>query len=373
MMKSLHLGMRKHTLQHIIFSLAIGVAALSNSAHAASKPVTILPDAPDVYVVKKGDTLWDISRKFTKENWRWPELWGINRSKVRNPHLIYPGQRIVLDRNARRLALDEKVKPLVYVGPADDALSTVPRHLIDPFLMHPTIVDRNYLEGAGTVIANDYKQMNASKGDEIFAKSLNSDANSFEIFRPLRPVKDPQTNEILAYEGTYVGSAEVIERTNPVTLRLTTSKMETNVGDRLLPSRKPDIFAFAPHAPEKNIKARIIGTADHGDEAAQLSTIVINAGSDQGLDEGTILALYRVRGDAEFVDTTSIFTNPLAVDLKPHQDNPLELENSTTENHTLPSRRSGLAMVYQTSRKISYAIIMESESSLKIGDEVRNP
>ena len=373
MMKPLQLAMRKNALAHIIVSLTLGVAVLSNTALAANRPVKVEPDAPDVYVVKQGDTLWDISRKFTRENWRWPELWRMNRGQVKNPHLIYPGQRIRLDRATGRLSLDDKVHPQVYVGPTPEAVSTIPRYLIEPFLIHPQVVEKEYLDDAGTIVANDYKQVNASSGEEVFAKNLKSDATSWEIFRPLQPVKDPETGTVLAYEGVHVGSAEVAERTNPVTLRLTSSKMEVNAGDRLLPVRKPQLFAFAPHSPENKIQARIIGIRDGISEAGPREIIVINAGSDAGLDEGSIVALYRTRGEGTYLDTTPSESYPTSDKLKPHEDLPLLKQDAKPEDYALPPRRAGLAMVFKTSRKLSYALIMESESSLKIGDEIHNP
>jgi len=53
-------------------------------------------NAPDTYTVKRGDTLWDISNIFLTSPWRWPELWGMNKEQIANPHLIYPGQTLRL-------------------------------------------------------------------------------------------------------------------------------------------------------------------------------------------------------------------------------------------------------------------------------------
>src|SRR5690349_15243639 len=81
-----------------------GLAALA-LAQAPSTPLTLKPEAPDRYVVVPGDTLWGISQRYTDSPWRWPELWGLNKDEIRNPHLIYPGYVILLDRASGKLSI----------------------------------------------------------------------------------------------------------------------------------------------------------------------------------------------------------------------------------------------------------------------------
>jgi nucleoid-associated protein YgaU len=69
-------------------------------------PVSELaPNAPDEYTVKPRDTLWAISRLYLRSPWRWPELWGMNISEISNPHRIYPGQVLYLDKTGGRARL----------------------------------------------------------------------------------------------------------------------------------------------------------------------------------------------------------------------------------------------------------------------------
>ena len=373
MIKPLHFGMHTRSILRIILPLALGVATLSEAAWGATKPVKLAPNAPDVYVVRKGDTLWDISQKFTRETWRWPELWRMNRGQVRNPHLIYPGQRILLDRSGPYLRTDGKLEPKMYVGPVSDATPTIPRHVIEPFIISPTVVEQDVLEGAGTVVAGDLHQINSSVGEEIFAKDVAPNVEEWQIFRPLRPITDPVTKTVLAYEGTHVGSAKVIARTHPVTLEVIASRAEINAGDRLLPATKPALFAYAPHAPEKPVSARIVAIHDRESEAALRSVIVLNVGSNDGMDEGTVLALYRNRGVERFTDNVTTKTYPLAAELNPGEDLPVIKREEITEDYALPSKRTGLAMVFKATPRVSYAIIMEAQYALKVGDEAREP
>src|SRR5687768_12449036 len=72
---------------------------------APTAPLALKPDAPDRYVVVPGDTLWGISQRYTDSPWRWPELWSLNKEQIRNPHLIYPGYVILLDRARGTLSI----------------------------------------------------------------------------------------------------------------------------------------------------------------------------------------------------------------------------------------------------------------------------
>jgi len=95
----------------------------------------LAPNAPDAYTVKRGDTLWDISALYLKRPWRWPELWGMNLEQIRNPHLIYPGQVLLLERDGDRARLrvaggpsgTDKLSPRVRdAGPSSGPIGSVP-------------------------------------------------------------------------------------------------------------------------------------------------------------------------------------------------------------------------------------------------------
>jgi hypothetical protein len=184
----------------IISALLIGVAALVPAAAGAAGPIQIADGAPDSHEVVPGDTLWGISGKFLKEPWRWPEVWRLNREQIRNPHLIYPGQMIFLDRRGptlslgRRIgqggsnrALYEKRFPQVYSEPAKAAIQSIPVRAIAPFLTEPLVVSDEEDNGAGIIVATQEGRVFTSAGDTIFATRITPGVPTWNIYRKAKP------------------------------------------------------------------------------------------------------------------------------------------------------------------------------------------
>src|SRR5471030_663057 len=139
----------------VVAALFSGVTAVS----AQPLNCTFRADAPDQHLVVKGDTLWDISGKFLDKPWCWPQVWGMNRDEIKNPHWIYPGQIVYFDRVAGRLRLGQPATsggggssngsiPTVHMSPqirgenlANNAITTIPTNSIEPFLSQPLILE----------------------------------------------------------------------------------------------------------------------------------------------------------------------------------------------------------------------------------------
>jgi hypothetical protein len=307
--------------------------------------------------VVKGDTLWDISGRFLKEPWRWPEVWHMNREQIKNPHWIFPGQTVYLDRNGPSLSLNkpgegaaEGVAGTVRLQPQIHAseISPIPSvtvSAIAPFLTRPLVVTDGDLAGYGTIVATDEGRLNSGADDVIFAKDLVEGVDDWEVYRRPEPLVDPVTNEFLGNEAIYLGTARLIESGVPATLRITSSEREIGVGDRLIPAVKPDILSFAPHAPSGKVEGRVIKMHDSLFHSGKHSVIAVGVGRHDGIEAGHVLGIYQTRPDAVY----------------------------RGETFQLPEQRIGLLFIFRVFDRVSYGLIVESSGPVKISDMVRQP
>ena len=170
----------------------------------------LAPNAPDTYTVKARDTLWDISSLYLKTPWRWPELWGMNLDEIRNPHLIYPGQVLLLEKGDGRARLRVgqvvggdtlKLSPKVRSQRNDlGAIPSIPFHLIEPFLNEAVIFSTNELESAPRIVASQEGRVVMGRGDTAYVRGpLDDSKREYRVFREPKPLLDPTTQELLGY------------------------------------------------------------------------------------------------------------------------------------------------------------------------------
>lgn len=332
----------------------------------------LAPNAPDSYTVKRGDTLWDISKIFLRSPWRWPELWGMNLEDIRNPHLIYPGQILYLDKTGGRARLrtarpvetggDAKLSPRVRAEALpSDAIAAVPMHLIGPFLNEAIVLDSDSLAAAPRVVATQEGRVLVSKGENAYVRGDLSAARSWQLFREARPLTDPDTKEVLGFEARFVGTAEKVREGEvralpdgkaelvPSTILVTNLREEVNVGDRLAPTPSRDVEPFAPHSPGAPIAGRIISVYGDGLNAGQNQIVSLNRGARDGMERGHVLALWRA--GTQRVDNTD-------------PDRPLI---------RLPDERHGLLFVFRVFERVSYALILQVQDPVTAGDRFTQP
>lgn len=343
-------------MARIIFPLLVGIATLF-VGNAAAQSAALRQDAPDSHTVVRGDTLWDISGRFLKEPWRWPEVWRMNREQIRNPHLIYPGQVILLDRSGPWLSVgrrvggtrDDKLQPRVYSEALGEALPSIPLQVIEPFLTRPLVVDQARIDGAATIVATETSRVLMGSGDTMFAKNVREDTQVWQVLRPARPLEDPVTREVIAYEANYLGTARVTEYGNPATLEIVSAVEEIEVGDLMVPSERPSVFAYAPHAPTQEVDGRVMSIYRGVTETGRLHVIALNIGEREGLERGHVLALHRNRGVAVYKG------------------------DDGKESFALPDKRYGVGVVFRVFNRVAYMLVMESDGPVTVGDMVRKP
>ena len=405
---------------HIIFGrfsqISIAVAALlgvSAGLHAQNFPVTagqkatatqvaeagipvgdLLPNAPDSYTVKRGDTLWAISGLFLKSAWRWPELWGMNLQDIRNPHRIYPGQQLYLEKSNGRALL--RTRQAAFEGPPTDTLRVSPRtrfetladasiptltaSTIEPFLAEPMIVDEAAFATAPRIVATQEGRVLLSRGDRAYARGEYvggsatgkplSDAKGepldYRVFRNATPLKDPTTKKIIGYEAQYVGKAELIRgesvgRTEdkdgkmqtdivPATIEIVAAKEEMRVGDRLIAEPPREFLSYAPHAPAGPLAGQIVSVYGSAvAQAAENQVVVINRGAADGVERGHVFAI--LKDGQRLQDKT----------------------DSGRPEIKLPNERNGLMMVFRTFDHLSYALVLQVTDGVRVGDRFINP
>ena len=353
-----------------IISLVAMLTALAWGSARADE-IKLADHVPDRYVVVPGDTLWGISAKFLKDPWRWPDVWGLNKEEIKNPHWIYPGDVIVLDLSGKTPRLrkdgqtaargegeewrlmDAKLSPTIRKYPLSiGAVSSIPVTAIQPFLSRPLVVGEEELNSAPTLVAGPENRVVLSAGDIAFAKGLVwEEQPTWSVFRPGRTLIDPDTKETLGHEAVYLGEARITEFGEVSTVLITKTAQEIAPGDRL--ARLPAVqgLAYVPHAPDSPVKARIIaGPSGTFSEIAPLQVVIINHGRREGTQIGDVLALYR--------DRPSV-TPAYAAGRK--------------EKVRLPAERYGLVFVFRVFEKVSYALVMDSTQPVNVNDVVQNP
>ena len=349
----------------------------------------LTPNAPDTYTVKRGDTLWGISGLYLKRPWRWPELWGMNLKAIPNPHLIYPGQTLYLDKDGSYARLrttppgaPESEPQTVRVSPrtrsdslASTALPTLKPHLIEPFLVEPLVVDADVLLRAPRIVATTEDRVLMASGDRAYVRgdaaapvrAEPGEPRFFRVFRDAVAMKDPVTGEILGYEAQYLGKAELVRGETfedlpngkggrvaeyvPATVDLSGTKEEIRAGDRLLPAPERVFTSYTPRAPQIEVDARIVSIygSFSAAYAAQNQVVAINMGSQDGIEPGHVLSLL-TKGD-RIKDTTDAAKTTIK----------------------LPSENNGTAMVFRTFDRVSYALLLEIRSGVRVGDRLVNP
>ncbi len=379
-----------------LLSIGAVLALFAFAAPACADTVALKSDHPDRYVVQKGDTLWDISKRFLQDPWRWASVWTIN-DQIKNPHLIYPGDVILLTyvdgkpqlsvQREEKLApapaapaaaevpqadvepvvtpttaIEEpagetpsgmkvvKLRPRTHAESISAAIPTISPNAIVPFLTEPLVVGRSELDRAGYVTIGLDDRVALGDGSQFYARGLkkNSSTEYYQVFRQGAALKHPDTGETLAYEAQYLGDARVLEAGDPAKLVVTRVKQEILPTDRLLAApEKAALPYYFPRAPDRNVKGRILVAVNGLREFGPNTIVAISLGKREGMEEGHVLRIMRHVG---------VSKDPV-----------------TKRMYKLPDEETGLLMVFRVFDKVSYALIMDANRPVHIYDALRTP
>ena len=375
-------------------------AGLAISAPAFSAALKVRPDAPTRYVVKQGDTLWGISGKYLYRPWQWSRLWGANRSKIRNPDRIYPGQVLVLRYvNGRpRLSVERgaggdiplvKLSPRVREVSSGYGIQAINVNFYRMFMQHPQVIDQMQTQHAPRLVEGPDNRLIYSKGDRVYAYEI-TEPGRYLVYRARKDITDPETKKYLGQEVVFSGIVATLPSTNSALdsrsredaealpnkeyytrlhpmLKVPTQTAQPMVveevvseirkGDYLLKLEDGgDSFNMMPHAPSQHIDAKVVSIFDGISEAGQFQTITLNKGSAHGLEKGTVLSLYKR-------------SRQVKMDMQKGKDG----SRSVVKYLSIPAEEAGLAMVYRVSQNLASAIILESKTNISIGDTASEP
>jgi len=371
-------GLTQLNAQTSSFPITPEQRATATKVAQAGVPLSELaPDAPDSHTVKPGDTLWDISRLFLKSPWRWPELWGMNREQIANPHLIYPGQVLLLVKmdGRARLQLAQglgsgqsggdgtiKLSPSVRSSAVDSSsIAAIPLNLIVPFLNDAVVFDTDELDKAPRIVATPEGRVLLSRGDRAYARGDFSQATDYRIFRSTKPLRDPTTGEVLGFEAPYLGTAELMqgEQTRPgpdgkadiipATLLVKAVRQEAGVGDRLSPVPQRSFDRYVPHAPATPVDGQIVSIYGESLTAGQNQIVALNRGAKDGMERGHVLALWQAGRRT------------------------LDRTGERDQEIKLPDERHGILFVFQVYSRVSYALIISVQEPVRPGDRFTQP
>ena len=328
-----------------------------------SNQASLKPSAPQAYIVKEGDTLWDISSQFLNQPWYWPEIWYVN-PQVQNPHLIYPGDVInvfyvggrpyLTVNEENRVSGIERLSPAMRGEPIDATEKIIPIQAIEQFLTRPLVVGADELKASPHIVASRDNRIIYGSNDIVYlrdAANLEMD-NLYNIYRAGEVFKDPDSGEILGYEAVHLGDGKITKSGEPATLYVTDAIKEILRGDRVLKVEQAEIDNdFRPRSPEADIAGRIIYLYEAITQSGTYQVVVANVGEQHGIEKGHVLAINKAGRTV---------SDPYA-------------DEGQEETVTLPSERSADAIVYRVFDNLSYLFILDANRPVRNGDNVSNP
>ena len=331
-----------------------------------SEPIPLASGAPNEYVVKEGDTLWDIAATFLRDPWYWPEVWYVN-PQVENPHLIYPGDTLALvmingeQRITNVRASTYRLSPQARVTPLTESITSIPYEQIAAFLSKGLVLEKGEANRLPYILSTRGDHLVASAGNDVYIRGGEPAPNGtrYSVVHVGDELRDPDDNDLIGYQGIYVGEGALSRGGDPATVSLTDTNREALNGDRLVPETVDIPLNFFPKAPDIDVDGRIISVVDGVSLIGQYQVVVLNRGARNGLAPGDVLTVFQA-GDV----VTDRYANASLIG---------NAIRGGGERVKLPDEEAGTVMVFKVYDRIGYALVMEATSDIHVLDSVRNP
>lgn len=377
-----------------------------SGAATATEAGPLNPDAPQRYTVQPGDTLWSIAGRFLRAPWRWQEVWESNPG-VDNPNRIFPGDVLELtyrsdgSARVRRAAGGMRVvrlSPRIRVTEIEREIPSIPVNAIAPFLSRPVVVASPAdIDDAPYVVGFPEGHILAGTHDDFFVRRiLDGREGRWEVLRPGRTYRDPETNEVLGYEATFVAEAALDRTGDPATLQVLRSAIEVQVGDRVRPAREEiAVRNFLPQPAPRGLEGQIIAVLGGVTQIGQFDIVALNRGGDDGVELGHVFEVYRGGGmrrdpvrsrqaDWNWRNETPLDTSFWYGEWRPtgwrrdrpDANAPMPLQRQLQrplDQYIVPDSMSGVIMVFRIFPRVSFALVMSARQAMQVGETVARP
>jgi LysM domain len=367
---------------------------------AEEKGMQIRPDTPDVYVIEKGDTLWDLSQKFLNNPWYWPKIWSLN-AYIENPHWIYPGNKLKIIpgqggpqapaqvEQAPEPMNDERpqseIAHVVDTTPPDGADLAIVKQGSREFDQASTavsisgklafkppavlsvrdsgLVSPDEMRNSGSLDASfEEKDMLATYDTAYVRFPRGADVSVGDrllLFRPEGDIVQPATGRKLGTQTRTMGEAKVISLDRDLaTIQITRTFEEVSRGDRVRPWADPNL-KVAPKPNTREMRGVIVSSVRRGlTTYGEANEVFIDKGTHDGVEVGNTFAVVR-QGDG--LHNTAIGGNA---------SNNMGATGSRSWGVNVPYENVGLLLVVDVKDRLSTAVVVKSVKELVPGDKV---
>jgi hypothetical protein len=240
------------------------------------------------YTVQKGDTLWDLSRRFSNAPWVWPELWEENSQIIANPHLIYPGQKLRLTR----LTAARKAAPIASAQPSLDGIY----YYFSP-ADHYGFIRKVPVAPEGSIFRSRETGLTMiSEGDIVYIRPEGNAAcvkgAVMTVFRTFDPIVDKNTKELIGTQHLMCGLVEILQREPDYAIaKVLKSYRPIVLGDKLMPYEKRS-QRISIQKSQTGIDGSILLSEEHLNMFAQFQVVFIDRGRMHGIQPGQIYSIY---------------------------------------------------------------------------------